>query len=143
MNKGNRMKILVVEDDLVLSRTIALILDRKGFEVDVARSGIDALEMMREYKYDLHILDIKLPGMDGMKLTQHVKRNYADLTNRLIFITGDVIDEKVQRFLDNVGRPYLLKPFNTSQLMEIVTAAVQTYSQDPTTEKQMAPITNH
>ena len=143
MNKGNRMKILVVEDDLVLCRTLALILDRKGFEVDVARSGIDALEMMRENKYDLHILDIKLPGMNGMKLTQHVKRNYADLTNRLIFITGDVIDEKVQRFLDNVGGPYLLKPFNTSQLIEIVTAALQTCGQYQITEKQMTPITNH
>lgn len=124
MNNEDRMKILVVEDDLVLCRTVALILSRKGFEVDVARSGIDALEMMRENKYDLHILDIKLPGMDGMKLTQHVKRNYADLMDRLIYITGDVIDTKVQRFLNQVGRPYLLKPFNTSQLMDLVAAAL-------------------
>jgi len=80
--------------------------------------------MMRENKYDLHILDIKLPGMDGMKLTQHVERNYAGLMNRLIYITGDVIDTEVQRFLNQVGRPYLLKPFNTSQLMDLVTAAV-------------------
>jgi len=124
MNNEDRMKILVVEDDLVLCRTVALILSRKGFEVDVARSGIDALEMMRENKYDLHILDIKLPGMDGMKLTQHVKQNYADLMDRLIYITGDVIDTKVQRFLNQVGRPYLLKPFNTSQLMDLVAAAL-------------------
>ncbi|MFC2123068.1 response regulator [Bacteroidota bacterium] len=131
MNNENRMKILVVEDDLVLCRTVALILTRKGYEVDVARSGIDALEMMRENRYDLHILDIKLPGMDGMKLTQHVKRDYAGLMNRLIYITGDVIDTKVQRFLSQVDRPYLLKPFNTSQLMELVAAALHETCANP------------
>jgi two-component system, NtrC family, response regulator HydG len=70
--------ILVVDDDVDICRNLSDILTDLGFEVDVAHEGPTALEMVRRKPYDVALLDLKMPGMDGLTLYREIKRLRAD-----------------------------------------------------------------
>jgi DNA-binding response OmpR family regulator len=67
-------KILVVEDELALSETLVYNLERQGYEVFAAMDGHEALALAREKKPDLIILDLMLPGIDGLEITRIVRK---------------------------------------------------------------------
>ncbi len=117
---ARKKKILVVEDEPGITQVCRRTLTSEGYQVDTATNGAVAEQMLQEEDYDLLIIDIRTPVMDGKQLHQHIKERYPELIGRVIFTTGDVISSDTQLFLEQSGRPFLLKPFAPDELIVIV-----------------------
>ena len=125
-NSGDSVKrILVAEDEPAIGEVCQRVLNSEGFEVDIAANGDIAQDMLGKKDYNLCLIDIRTPVMDGKQLYQVIIAKHPELTNGVIFTTGDVADVYTQRFLELAHRPYLLKPFTPDQLKNIVTEALR------------------
>ena len=113
-------RILVVEDESAISQVCLRTLTSKGFEVDIAVHGEVAQEMLREKDYDLCLIDIRTPVMNGKQFYQCIQEKHPKLIDRVIFTTGDVISKDIQVFLGQAARPLLPKPFTPDELRSIV-----------------------
>ena len=114
-------RVLVVEDEPSISAICRRVLTTEGFEVDIAVQGKVAQDMIEKKQYDLCLIDIRLPAMDGKELYQWLKERHPKLADGVIFTTGDVMGSgDTQIFLEQTARPILLKPFTPAQLKSIV-----------------------
>ena len=112
-------KILVVEDEPAITQVCLRALTGEGFEVDIAVNGEVAQDMLGEKDYDLVLIDIRTPVINGKELYQHISEKYPELVNRVILTTGEVIGGDIQSFLESAGRPFLPKPFTPDELRTI------------------------
>ena len=117
-------RILVVEDEPHVGRVCARTLRAEGFGVDVVGNGKDALNVLREKEYDLCLIDIITPEMNGIALYQKLEKEYPEYVNKVIFTTGDVLSGNIKAFLDESNVPYMLKPFTPDELRAIVTTVL-------------------
>lgn len=113
-------KILAVEDEPGIRQVCHRVLTSQGYRVDFAGNGVAAESMLMKEDYDLLLVDIKTPVMDGKQLYHYIEDRYPELVNRVIFTTGDVISSDTQDFLKQTGRPFLLKPFSPDELRALV-----------------------
>ncbi len=113
-------RILVVEDEPAVGEVCNRILTSEGFEVDIAVNSAVAQDMLRGKNYDLCLIDIMTPVMNGKQLYQYISERYPKLANRVIFTTGDVIGGDTMTFIEQTGRPCLHKPFTPDELKTIV-----------------------
>ena len=109
------MRILVVEDEAKTAKFLKKGLGEAGFVVDVAVDGLDGLEMAKNIDFDLVILDIMLPGMDGWQVLTGLRQ--ARRTTQVLFLTArDSVHERVRGF-ELGADDYLVKPFAFSELL--------------------------
>jgi len=113
-------RILVVEDEPAIGSVCQRVLTDEGFEVDIAVNGKVAQDMIREKRYDLCLLDIRTPTMNGKELYQWLKEKHPQLATGVIFTTGDVMGGDIQGFLEQATRPFLPKPFTPDELRTAV-----------------------
>ena len=117
------VRVLVVEDEAKLAGVIARGLREEGHAADVAGSGEDALWMARAVAYDAIVLDVMLPGVDGMETCRALRA--ADLWAPVLFLTArDAVDDRVAG-LDAGGDDYLVKPFSFAELLARLRALVR------------------
>ena len=117
---GGVKRILIVEDEPSIRKICQRTLTPRGFKVDVAANGKVALGKIAEKDYNIILIDIKSPVMNGKELYQYIEDEYPELVTRVIFTSGDVIGDDTQGFLKLVGRPFLPKPFTPDELKDIV-----------------------
>jgi DNA-binding response OmpR family regulator len=120
ISKTNRKRILVVEDERVIAEICRRVLASEGFEVDIAANGKKAQSMARGDRYDLSLIDIRMPRMSGEELFRWLQEKEPHLASRVAFTTGDVITESTETFLEESGRPFLPKPFTPDELRSLV-----------------------
>ncbi len=109
------MRLLLVEDSRRLRETVALALRRSGYRVDDADNGDDGLEMAELHTYDAAILDIMMPGMDGISLLTELRRQGNETP--VMFLTAkDQIEDRVHG-LRSGADDYLIKPFALDELL--------------------------
>ena len=108
------MRILVVEDELDLQEAIADGLKIDGYAVDTCSDGIDAYERLYVESYDLVILDLNLPGMDGLDVLQKIRNEKPDLKVLILSARNNVNDKVIG--LDCGANDYLAKPFAFAEL---------------------------
>ncbi len=109
------MRILYAEDEVALARAVAKILEKNNYTVDVVHNGLDALDYLQNGNYDIAILDIMMPKMDGITLLR--KLRVSGITIPVIMLTAKAeIDDKVLG-LDSGANDYLTKPFDTKELL--------------------------
>ncbi len=113
-------RILVVEDEPGINQVCLRVLTSEGFEVDIAVNGEVAQEMLGEKDYDLCLIDIRTPIMNGKQLYQCIQEKHPELIDGVVLTTGDVMGGDTQSFLEQSGRPFLPKPFAPDQLKIIV-----------------------
>ena len=118
-------RVLVVEDEPPISEVCRRVLISEGFEVDIAVHGKVAQDMIEEKQYDLCIVDIRTPTMDGKELYQWLKEKHPQQAERVIFTTGAVMGGDTITFMEQTGRPFLPKPFTPSDLKVIVTETLK------------------
>jgi DNA-binding response OmpR family regulator len=117
---GVKRRILSVEDEPSIRQVCQRVLTSQGYQVDFAQNGVAAESMLMKADYDLLLVDIKTPVMDGKQLYRYIEKRYPKLAGRVIFTTGDVIGDDTQSFLEQTGRPVLLKPFSPDELKAMV-----------------------
>src|SRR5450830_567521 len=109
------MRLLLVEDDVMVASGIKLGLTDAGYAVDWVGSAERALEAMRHESFDVAVLDIGLPGMDGLALTQRLRKD-APTMPVLLLTARDALHERVQG-LDTGADDYMIKPFELPELL--------------------------
>ncbi len=109
------MKILVVEDESRVASFIKMGLEENHYEVDVAYDGISAEKLARQYRYDLFILDVIIPGMGGLELCEKLKAIYPNVPVMMLTALGTT-DDKILGF-DAGADDYLVKPFEFRELL--------------------------
>src|SRR3972149_11091213 len=114
----NKKIILVVDDDKSILRTFPRILQKSGYEIDVAETGKEAIEKADNRHYDLALVDIRLPDMDGTELLAKLK---VQLQNTVkIMITGFPSLETGVKALDEGADAYLVKPVKPQELLLLI-----------------------
>jgi len=108
------MRLLVVEDEAALCSSIAEGLRLDGYEVDTCQDGLEALELSSVEPYDLIILDLNLPGLDGMEVLRRLRADNVE-TGVLILSARGQLRDKVSG-LDAGANDYLTKPFHFEEL---------------------------
>ncbi|GJL62026.1 MAG: DNA-binding response regulator [Nitrospirales bacterium] len=112
MNKGAR--ILVVDDEREIRRCLELSLEERGFTVIAAESGERALDLLQQRPADVAIIDLLLPGMDGLELTQKIR---IRSTIPIIFLSA-IGDDKIKvEALEYGADDYVTKPFSTEEVI--------------------------
>src|SRR6266480_3129264 len=104
------MRVLVVEDEPLLADAVARGLERAGFAVDVIDNGVDALHEARERPYDALVLDVMLPGLDGLSVLRRLRA--AEVWTPVLMLTARDADSDVTGALDVGADDYLAKPFS-------------------------------
>ncbi|MBQ2663968.1 MAG: response regulator transcription factor [Clostridia bacterium] len=114
------MRILVVEDEIHLAEALAQILKKNNYTVDVSNDGEDGLDNALSGIYDVIVLDIMLPKMNGLDVLENIRSEGFD-TPVILLTAKNEISDKV-RGLDSGADDYLAKPFNTEELLARIRA---------------------
>lgn len=118
------MRLLLAEDEPGLVRALQAILAREGYEVDAVYDGTSALEYLRAAEYDAAVLDIMMPGMDGIEVLRSVRADGNRVPVIMLTAKGGVSD-KVEG-LDAGANDYLVKPFAAKELLARIRAMTRT-----------------
>ncbi|MDR0408436.1 MAG: response regulator, partial [Campylobacteraceae bacterium] len=122
------MKLLVVEDEIKLGNYLKQGLMEAGFGVDIATDGLDGQHLALTKKYDLIILDIMLPFIDGLKLIQTIRQE--NITTPILLLSAlDKTQDKVKG-LDAGADDYLAKPFDFAELLARVRSLLRRKNED-------------
>ena len=116
----DKLKILIVDDEPAVAEFLSRALTDSGHSVDVHDRGEDVIQKSDLDQYDLMILDVRMPGVDGEALFEHVRRLYANAPPKILFITGDTSNPSTKAFVDSTGSPALMKPFTLEHLMSAI-----------------------
>ena len=108
-------RVLYVEDELSLGKITGDMLAKSGFAVQWAQDGLKGLEMFVPGQFDICVIDIMLPGMDGYTLVKEIRQKDADIP--IIFLTARSLTEDVVKGFDVGGNDYLKKPFSIEELV--------------------------
>jgi heavy metal response regulator len=123
------MRILVVEDEQKICAYVRRGLEEQGYAVDAAYNGADALDWAVAAPYDLIILDIMLPKMDGLSVCEELRKS-GDATPILMLTARDALDDRVAG-LDAGADDYLVKPFAMKELLARVRALTRRLADAP------------
>jgi two-component system OmpR family response regulator len=123
------MKILVIEDEPRLQRNLAKALREEGYAVDTAGDGADGLFKAETYDYDLIVLDVMLPRLDGWELLARLRKTKS--TPVLMLTARDAHADRV-RGLDTGADDYLVKPFDLAELLARIRALIRRSANRPT-----------
>jgi signal transduction histidine kinase len=118
-------QILVVDDNRTNRLKLSLGLEQQGHKVEVAEDGIQALEMLKSQPFDVVLLDILMPGMDGYQVLEHMKSS-SELRDIPVIVISAVDDlDSAVRCIENGAEDYLTKPFNPVLLRARLNASLQ------------------
>lgn len=119
------MDILIVEDEPEIARIIQLALEKEGFSCRVSRDGLSALQAFQEQQPDLIILDLMLPGLDGLEVCARIRQKPGSKDPYILMLTarGEEIDRVIG--LSTGADDYLVKPFSPRELVARVRALLR------------------
>jgi two-component system, NtrC family, response regulator HydG len=115
---ATKKTILVVDDDKSILRTFTRILQKSGYEIETAETGKEAMEKTENRQYDLALVDIRLPDMDGTELLAKLKKPLQHTVK--IMITGFPSLETGVKALDEGADAYLVKPVKPQELLVLL-----------------------
>ena len=113
--KGNTMQVLIVEDDVRLAQAVGKILEENNYQVDMVHDGQAGLEYAESGIYDVVILDVMLPKMDGFEVAKELRRKNVE-TPVLMLTARGAIPDKIEG-LDSGADDYMTKPFSPAELL--------------------------
>jgi two-component system, cell cycle response regulator CtrA len=120
---GDKMRVLLVEDDIAASRGIALMLKSGGAVVDTADTGEEALELVRHYDYDIMILDLMLPDMEGYDVVRRMRSGRIELP--VLILSGLSRPQAKVKGLGVGADDFITKPFDKAELLARMQAVVR------------------
>lgn len=112
--------ILLVEDNEINQLIAVNMLELEGVQVDIAENGQQALDKVQETKYDLVLMDIQMPVMDGLEATRNIRESFDKIQLPIIALTANVMNQEIQHYLTIGMNDHLGKPFEKEQLHKIL-----------------------
>lgn len=117
------MKVLVVEDEVKVSNFIMRGLEEEGYTVEVAEDGKRGLDLIRSKAYDIVLLDLMIPEIDGLEVLKEMRRD--EIETPVLIITAKSTKEDVIKGLDTGSDDYLTKPFSFDELLARIRALLR------------------
>ena len=124
----SKPRILIVEDDENIRKTMKNILQQRGYETDTAKSGKEAEQKARTNFYNLALLDIKLPDMEGTQLLAKLHKNKPKMVK--IMVTGYPSLENAMEALNQGADAYVTKPVKPAKLLALIKEKLEKQNQD-------------
>jgi len=115
-------KILVIDDEDIVLISCQRILTPKGYDVEISKSGVEGLKLLKDKAFDLALVDIKMPDMDGMEVLVQIKRKWPD--TQVIIITGYSTLAAAISAIKLGAYDYIEKPFTPDGLISAVKKAI-------------------
>jgi two-component system OmpR family response regulator len=116
-------RVLVVDDELPITELLQMALNFEGYEVNIAASGREALELTKSFRPDLIVLDVMMPGLDGFQVVKRLREERDDTP--ILFLTArDSIEDRVEG-LRLGSDDYLTKPFSLAELTARIEAVLR------------------
>ena len=123
--KISTQKVLIVDDNPKNVQLLAKLLSDNGYTIETAMSGVEALELVEEDEFDLILLDIMMPVMDGFEVCDKIKQKETNKDLPIIFLTAKTDIESISMAFSKGGWDYLTKPFNTEELLARVHTQIE------------------
>jgi len=143
IKKGNVMtkqSIVIVEDEEDIQELIAYNLNKNGYETEVFSSGEDALSAIKDISPNLVLLDLMLPGLDGLKVCKHLKEDRETEDLPIIMITARGEEEDIVKGFEYGADDYVTKPFSTKVLLSRIKAVLKRQNHDTYDENSVVSI---
>jgi DNA-binding NtrC family response regulator len=116
-------KILIIDDEMIMRESLSAWLERDGYTIETGGSGEEAIEILKEKKFDILLLDIKMEGMSGLEVLKKVKEGDPDLAVIMITAYGSI--STAIEALKSGAHEYLLKPFDPNELGVVIEKILQ------------------
>ncbi|MFO0881648.1 MAG: response regulator, partial [Gemmataceae bacterium] len=116
------MRVLIIEDERELLRVLGQALREEGYAVDLAEDGVDGLFKAQTWDYDVVVLDVMLPGLDGFEVLRRLRQERS--TPVLLLTARDAVPDRI-RGLDVGADDYVVKPFDLSELLARIRALIR------------------
>jgi len=120
--------ILVLDDEPMIAELLGEMLGLIGYSTTLCHSASDALQLLAQRDFDLIISDFRMPKMNGEEFYRQAIQMKPELGRRILFLTGDVVSEETQAFLQSTGNPHLSKPFQLARVEKVVAQVLQSCS---------------
>ena len=129
MNSGESKSVLLIEDHADIAEMVGAYLENRQYIIDYAADGITGLHLAVSNRYDAIILDLMLPGMDGLEVCQKIRDDAKSDVPIIMLTARDTLDDKVNG-LDKGADDYLIKPFAIQELEARLRSLIRRYSGD-------------
>ncbi len=116
------LNILLVEDNPMNQRLTFLIMQKFGYEIDIASNGIEAINALQKKKYDMILMDVQMPEMDGLSATKWIRNNLEEQP-RIVAITASASESDRQNCLKAGMNDYISKPVNIQEIIRVICQA--------------------
>jgi two-component system response regulator PilR (NtrC family) len=126
--------ILVVDDELSMREFLKILFEKEGYETQTANDGESALKLVKKNSFDLVVTDIKMPGMGGLKLLEHIKK--ADSTTPVVMITAHASPDDAVVAMKNGAYDYITKPFKVNEIKSVIKNAISGRSPEKAAPKE-------
>jgi CheY-like chemotaxis protein len=114
------LRVLVVDDEPHILHYMRATLESWGHTVEVASDGTEAVERALVIPFDVIICDLRMPRLGGREMYNNLARQYPHIARKVIFATGDTVRGDTLQFLEQLGRPFLHKPFTLAELRTVL-----------------------
>jgi CheY-like chemotaxis protein len=118
-----RSVILVVDDDSSIRETLKGVLEKKGYKVSTAEDGFTAIEMARKTHFDMALIDVVMPGIDGFQTLDEIKK--IDPETKAIMMTGHDVEHFVEKAISLGAFAHLSKPIDMVELLQLTFSAIK------------------
>lgn len=120
---GKALRILLVEDNPINQKVALLMLKKLGYRADVAANGLEALKALESHHYDVILMDIQMPGMDGIEATKRIRECRLNRSVIIIAITAHALEFTREDCLKAGMDCYMTKPITTEDLRAVLDMA--------------------
>lgn len=124
------MRMLVAEDEVMLAKAIVKILELNGYAAEAVYDGLEALDSVSSGEYDMAILDVMMPKMDGITVTKEIRKKGLQIPILLLTARSEIQDKVAG--LDGGANYYMTKPFDTKELLAVIRALERTQTVEET-----------
>ncbi len=124
------MKLFMVDDEENIVKLVKFNAELQNYEVDFSHNGNEALETLRENKYDLIILDVMLPDINGLKILKEIKKDSKNINTPVIMLTAKSEEVDIVQGLELGADDYLTKPFGVHELMARIKKLLRIYHKE-------------
>ncbi len=126
--KVEQSHVLIVDDQLSLLRSLQALLQINGYQVDLARTGSEAISKLQDFDYQLLLLDLQMPGIDGLEVLEFVRQ--ANLGLETVVVSGDTSFASIKDAMRLGAYDFVRKPYNPEELLSTVGRGIEHYRQE-------------